>query len=184
MLSQGAGSWIALNFAKLAYTIAGLETAVTEIMSSRTLWPVVLTLLLTISSSALDTRRNTRVSLFAPLGIREQLLRSTPRHISEFADVPRTSARARCELTHPPEALTTPNPIFLPGDPTLKVRVSFIVGADGRVHSPLILESSGTADDQAILDTVRSWRYRPAMCNGVPTETEGKIEFSSRSTAP
>jgi hypothetical protein len=27
---------------------------------------------------------------------------------------------------------------------------------------------------------VRAWRYRPATCNGLPTETEGKIEFSSR----
>jgi len=62
----------------------------------------------------------------------------------------------------------------------LKVKVSFIVGADGRVHSPFILESAGNAEDQAILDVVRSWRYRPAMCNGVPTESEGRIEFSSR----
>jgi TonB family protein len=65
-------------------------------------------------------------------------------------------------------------------DPSLKISVSFIVGTDGRVHSPLILESSGTREDHAILNTVRAWRYRPAMCNGVPTETEGKVEFSSR----
>jgi len=31
-----------------------------------------------------------------------------------------------------------------------------------------------------VLDTVLSWRYRPATCNGVPTEAEGKIAFSSR----
>ena len=153
-------------------------------MSSRKLWPVVLTFLLATSSSALNIRRSTSVSISAPLAMREQLLRSTPIHSSEFSDVPRTSARSRCERTHPPEALTTPNPIFGLGDPTVKVRVSFIVGSDGRVHSPLILESSGTAEDHAILQTVRSWRYRPAMCNGVPTETEGKVEFSSRSTAP
>jgi TonB family protein len=101
-------------------------------------------------------------------------------HVSEFADVPHTSARSRCERTYPPEALTTPNPILGPSDPSVKVRVSFIVGADGRVHSPLILESAGSIEDHTILETVRSWRYRPAMCNGVPTETEAKIEFSSR----
>jgi len=27
---------------------------------------------------------------------------------------------------------------------------------------------------------VRFWRYRPAMCNGVPTEAEAKVEFSGR----
>jgi TonB family protein len=60
-----------------------------------------------------------------------------------------------------------------------KVKVSFIIGTDGRVHSPLILESAG-AGDRTVLRTVRTWKYRPATCNGVPTETEGKIEFSSR----
>jgi TonB family protein len=60
------------------------------------------------------------------------------------------------------------------------VKVSFIIGTDGRVHSPLILESSGMVGDRHVLRTVRSWRYRPATCNGVPTEIEGKIEFSSR----
>jgi hypothetical protein len=48
------------------------------------------------------------------------------------------------------------------------------------VHSPLILESAGLAGDRRVLQTVRTWRYRPATCNGVPTEIEGKIEFSSR----
>jgi TonB family protein len=61
-----------------------------------------------------------------------------------------------------------------------KVKVSFIIGIDGHVHSPLILESAGVTGDRSILRTVRTWRYRPATCNGVPTETEGKIEFSSR----
>jgi TonB family protein len=61
-----------------------------------------------------------------------------------------------------------------------KVKVSFIVGADGRVHSPIILQSSGVLGDRNVLQTVRNWRYRPATCNGVPIETEGRIEFSRR----
>ena len=65
-------------------------------------------------------------------------------------------------------------------EPSTRVSVSFIIGTDGRVHSALILESAGPAEDRTILDTVRSWRYRPAMCNGAATETEAKIEFSSR----
>jgi TonB family protein len=112
--------------------------------------------------------------------IREQQVFRTPVHNSEFAEVPHTSARSQCEETQPPEALTTPNPILGTANPNVKVKVSFIVGTDGRVHSPLILESAGTPEDHAILETVRAWRYRPGMCNGVPTETEGKIEFSSR----
>lgn len=149
-------------------------------MALRKLWPWLLTLLLPCSALASTASRSLRVTTAQPLSVWEHRLSFIPVHNSEFADVPHSNARSRCERTHPPEALTTPNPVLNPGDPSLKVRVSFIVGADGRVHSPLILESAGTADDQAILDAVRSWRYRPAMCNGVPTETEGRIEFSRR----
>jgi len=90
------------------------------------------------------------------------------------------TSRPSCEATQPPEALATPNPLLSLKGSVRKVTVSFIIGTDGRVYSPLILESAGSSADRAILNTVRSWRYRPAMCNGVPTEAEGKIQFSSR----
>jgi TonB family protein len=120
-----------------------------------------------------------RVSSIDSLSQREQQLRRLPLHVSEFADVPRLTARTWCEANLPPEALTTPDPLLDAG-PGVKIKVSFIVGIDGRVHSALILESASTSQDHQILKTVRAWRYRPAMCNGVPTESEGKIEFSSR----
>jgi TonB family protein len=73
-------------------------------------------------------------------------------------------------------------------DARSRITVSFIVGTDGRVHSPFILESAGASEDQTILQAVQRWRYRPAMCNGVPTEVEAKIEFLTRndtsSTSP
>ena len=99
---------------------------------------------------------------------------------SQFADVPHLSLRSACEQIQLPEALTTPDPLFTSASHGQKIKVSFIIGTDGRVHSPLILESAGLAGDRHVLQTVRAWRYRPATCNGVPTETEGKIEFSSR----
>jgi TonB family protein len=94
--------------------------------------------------------------------------------------VPHISSRPACEDVQPPQALTTPDPLFTTTVNGRRVKVSFIIGTDGRVHSPLILESAGLAGDRRVLQTVRTWRYRPATCNGVPTETEGKIEFSSR----
>jgi TonB family protein len=149
-------------------------------MIPRKLWPLLWSLVvpgLVMASNARPSLRNPSSETLASY---ERQLWRAPIHNSEFADVPHTSPRSRCEKTHPPEALTTPNPVLRGTDPSVKVKVSFIVGADGRVHSPFILESAGTSEDQAILETVRSWRYRPAMCNGVPTETEGRIEFSSR----
>jgi TonB family protein len=111
---------------------------------------------------------------------REHQVWRTPTRAAEFSDIPRVSARSRCEDTRPPQALTTPDPLLVPVEAGLKVKVSFIIGADGRVHSPLILQSAGSVGDRNVLQTVRAWRYRPATCNGVPTEAEGKIEFSRR----
>ena len=99
---------------------------------------------------------------------------------SQFVDVPHSSYHPRCEDIHPPEALATPDPLLATPHTGAKVKVSFIIGTDGRVHSPLILESAGPTGDRHVLQTVRTWRYRPGTCNGVPTETEGNIEFSSR----
>ena len=148
-------------------------------MFLRKLWPILI-LIAVPALAFVPQTRSLRVSPATPIAEQEGRLAKTPVRSAEFADVPHTSARSRCEETQPPEALTTPNPVMDNTDPSLKIKVSFIVGTDGRVHSPLILESSGTTEDHAILNTVRAWRYRPAMCNGVPTETEGKVEFSSR----
>ncbi|HTW57344.1 MAG TPA: energy transducer TonB [Terriglobales bacterium] len=111
---------------------------------------------------------------------RELHLSKSLARASQFANIAHISSRPSCEDVQPPEALATPDPLFALGQHGKKVKVSFIIGTDGRVHSPLILESAGLAGDRHVLQTVRTWRYRPATCNGVPTETEGKIEFSGR----
>jgi TonB family protein len=111
---------------------------------------------------------------------RERQLSGTLKRASQFEDVPHISVRWSCEQIQAPVALATPDPLLTPAGRGKKVKVSFIIGTDGRVHSPLILESAGMAGDRHVLNTVRHWRYRPATCNGVPTETEGKIEFSIR----
>jgi TonB family protein len=138
-------------------------------------WLVVLAALNASASVAPPSLRSERAVLTA----REHRVWKTPHRASEFSDIPHVSARSRCEDTQPPQALATPDPLLSAGF-GLKVKVSFIVGADGRVHSPLILQSAGPVGDRMVLRTVRSWRYRPATCNGVPTEAEGKIEFSRR----
>lgn len=111
---------------------------------------------------------------------RERKVWFSAKRNTEFVAVPHTTATANCHATRPPEALATPNPLLDQPGANANVQVSFIIGTDGRVHSPFILESAGPSEDRIVLDTVRSWRYRPAMCNGVPTEAEAKIGFSSR----
>jgi TonB family protein len=114
------------------------------------------------------------------LAQRELHLTKSLTRAAQFANIPHISSRPSCEDVQPPEALATPDPLFSAGSRGKKIKVSFIIGTDGRVHSPLILESAGLVGDRHVLQTVRTWRYRPATCNGVPTETEGKVEFSGR----
>jgi len=143
----------------------------------RRLWPCFLLFVLPSAASVPTATPQLRRVVLAE---RERQVWKTPARASEFSDVPHVSARSRCEDTQPPEALTTPDPLMIPALAGIRVKVSFIIGADGRVHSPLILQSVGLAGDRNVLQTVRGWRYRPATCNGVPTEAEGKIEFSQR----
>ena len=114
------------------------------------------------------------------LAEREHQIWTSPVHDSEFAALTHPATLSACGAVQPPQALATPDPLLDEADLNSKVSVSFIIGTDGRVHSALILESAGPNEDRTILDAVRFWRYRPAMCNGVPTEAEAKVEFSSR----
>ena len=115
-----------------------------------------------------------------PLPQLEDQLRRLPAHLSEFSPVSEPLALPRCGDVRPPEALVTPDPLLQLDDENLRVRVSFIVGADGRVHSPFILDSGGPREDQVVLYAVRRWRYRPALCNGVPTDSEARVQFGIR----
>ena len=126
-----------------------------------------------------ELRVSARPTSFTPSARERQMWASTLRD-SKYAAMLHATAGTNCEASEPPEPLATPNPLLDIAEPSTRVSVSFIIGTDGRVHSPLILESAGPAEDRTILDTVRSWRYRPGMCNGAATETEAKIEFSSR----
>lgn len=137
-------------------------------------WPTILFTTIVAAVCAASTTGAMRV---APPGhdLSRPLMRA-----SRFVEVRHVSSRPNCEAVQPPEELTTPDPLLTAGIPGRSVKVSFIIGTDGRVHAPLILESAGMAGDRRVLQTVRTWRYRPARCNGVPTETEGKVEFSIR----
>ena len=143
------------------------------------LWSLLLILAVPAASTA-SVQASPSLTNESVISLREHQIWKIPKRAAEFRDVPHVSAKARCEDTRPPQALTTPNPLLVQAGAESLVEVSFIIGTDGRVHSPLILQSSGPVGDRNILRTVRTWRYRPATCNGVPTEAEGKIEFSRR----
>lgn len=109
----------------------------------------------------------------------EHSLARTFAHVSEFSWVSAFAlALPKCASVRQPEALLTPDPVFPPPDGNPLVGVSFIVGSDGHVHSAFVIHSGGTEGDQAVLRAIRGWRYRPALCNGVPTDSEARVRFS------
>jgi hypothetical protein len=65
-----------------------------------------------------------------------------------------------------------------PGKPIV---IDFIVGRNGEVEKPVILEGSDPALNSNVLDVISGWRYRPALCDGLPIEAEGRIELGSQS---
>ncbi|MGO8985121.1 MAG: TonB family protein [Terriglobales bacterium] len=115
-----------------------------------------------------------------PLSQLEKTLGHVPAHISEFSPVSEPLALPKCGDVRPPEALLTPDPLLHPEDDDMNVRVSFIIGSDGHVYSAFIMDSGSPNEDQVVLRVVSSWRYRPAMCNGVPTDSEARVRFTLR----
>jgi TonB family protein len=149
-----------------------------HLIRMRRLWLAALPIALPLIAVAVTTPSTHRDA--STLAQRELHVSSTLTRDSQFSEVPHINLHPACADVQPPEALTTPDPLFSAVTYGRKVKVSFIIGIDGRVHAPLILESAGVSGDRRVLQTVRTWRYRPATCNGVPTEIEGKVEFSSQ----
>ena len=84
--------------------------------------------------------------------------------------------RQPCAKTTEPEPLSTPGPLGVVDSG--EVVISYIIGIDGRVDGVLVMESVGTKTDQAVVRAVKQWRFRPAKCNGIPFDTEGRTSFT------
>ena len=115
-----------------------------------------------------------------PLAQLEVTLRRVPAHLAEYSTMAEPLALPQCGEVRPPEALLTPDPPLVARDDDRKVRVSFIIGSDGHVYSAFILDGGNPGEDRIVLRAVQLWRYRPALCNGVPTESEARISFTAR----
>jgi TonB family protein len=112
--------------------------------------------------------------LFSKSGKRLSIASS---HISELTPGEWPLAVPKCGDVRPPEALLTPDPpLYLQKD-SPQVRVSFVIGPDGQVHSAFVLDSGSRAEEETILRALRHWRFRPALCNGVPTDSEAVVRF-------
>lgn len=101
-------------------------------------------------------------------------------HLLKFQPLEEADVAMECESTEPPLALATPHAWVAAIPDNTKIVVNFIIGTDGQVYSPFVLD--GRASNslyRKLVSEVRRWHYRPALCNGVPTDAEVRVQLSS-----
>jgi len=92
--------------------------------------------------------------------------------------------RRQCADMKPPVPVKTPDPRYpqsardnrITGDTT----VSMTVYTDGSVGDIYLIGSSTHSMDNATLETLKSWKFKPAMCGAEPVVTDIQVVVSFR----
>jgi len=58
-----------------------------------------------------------------------------------------------------------------------QIVVDVSLSADGQVLAETLVKGMGSALDQIVLDTVKTWRFQPATVNGNPVASEAELIF-------
>ncbi|HEY1800304.1 MAG TPA: energy transducer TonB [Terriglobales bacterium] len=94
--------------------------------------------------------------------------------------------RRQCEGMKHPIPLHTPDPSYpesardnrMMGETTVAVTVL----TDGSVENIQLVGSAGRSLDEATLNTLKSWKFKPAMCGTEPVVTDVEVEVDFRLT--
>ena len=73
-------------------------------------------------------------------------------------------------------AVYHPNPV-IPGTTVLSARID----KTGRVHDIKVVAPKSQADSDAVVATVKRWRYRPYLLNGEPVDVQTTITIEAHS---
>jgi TonB family protein len=92
--------------------------------------------------------------------------------------------RRMCDNWKPPQAIKTPDPPYPPaarwngsmGDSV----VAMTVLADGSATNFQLIGSATHAMDQSTLDTLKKWKFKPAMCGSEPVVADVEVVVSFR----
>jgi len=104
--------------------------------------------------------------------------------VADTPDPNRIYANTAAEVDTPAKKASGESVSYPDGSPRLKsgesvsVRVSFVVTESGDVTDARIVESGGKILDDAVLSTIRTWRYQPAVKKG----TRVKVRLELRQT--
>lgn len=65
-------------------------------------------------------------------------------------------------------------------NPKNPVVLWMVIGVDGKPHDIKVARTVDKAFDNAAIEAVRQWRFRPATCEGQPVETQINVEVTFR----
>jgi TonB family protein len=63
------------------------------------------------------------------------------------------------------------------GNTTITVIMSFTVNTDGTISDPKVVQSGGTAFDQACFAALKGWKYTGGTLHGIPVRVEQQARF-------
>jgi len=96
-----------------------------------------------------------------------------------FAPPPKGQGAEHCQgITKPPKLVRSPDPhpVDQRLSPQGKVVLTVNVGIDGVPRELSLVHSAGKPFDEAAIESVRDWRFKPATCNGSPVSVNINIE--------
>jgi TonB family protein len=92
--------------------------------------------------------------------------------------------RRHCKDMTTPVAISTPEPQYPPSASLSRIMadnsVNFTIETDGSVSHVHLLRGSIQPMDDATLEAVRGWRFKPAMCGTEPVVSDLTVSVSFR----
>jgi TonB family protein len=101
-----------------------------------------------------------------------------------FAPPPDAIARRQCEHMIAPKPLKTPDPAYPRSAAQNRIGGTVILALtvlpDGSVDDVQLLGGAGHEMDKLALQTVKTWRFKPAMCGNDPVAYDMRVEVNFR----
>lgn len=90
----------------------------------------------------------------------------------------------KCDDEKPPVAISTPEPSFPDGAKDARQEamtvINVVLNNEGKIVSAEALGPDSYGFGKNSVDSIKTWRFKPATCNGRPVATEMNIEMSFR----
>jgi TonB family protein len=110
----------------------------------------------------------------------------TPTHANDdlFKVPPNALEIERCDDEKPPVAVSTPEPSFPKGAKDARQEaitvINVVLNNEGKIVSAEALGPDSYGFGKNSVDSIKTWQFKPATCNGRPVAAEMNVEMSFR----